>query len=165
MINQLQVAFLGSFICTFALLFYISRIVNALFVPSQIILIGLPKDPAHPEMGRYQFEDYLNAVSENIRNFSLNDLKTVDPGNLIEVASSPTFLLTAGILVATLVWTRVIHTGTFVHFARQHAHSMQGVLKVSTQSYGKSILWKRKSRFPPILPRQSAIVFFFPFSR
>lgn len=100
-----QVAFLLSFVFTFALLFSIKYFVGSYlrskgFHLSDLILIGLPKDPEHPQMGSHSFKDF----SDNFR-------AAVGNIDVATVATSPTFILTAGVIVATFIWTKVLHTG------------------------------------------------------
>ncbi|KAG7450330.1 uncharacterized protein BT62DRAFT_927645 [Guyanagaster necrorhizus] len=66
--NQNQFVFLVSLVLPFSFLLVVSRVLNASFDKagfhfSDLILIGLPKDPSHPEMGSYSFADFRTQLS------------------------------------------------------------------------------------------------------
>lgn len=119
--NRYQLLFLFTFASTFIFLLVLSRVVNSALVNagfnlSNLILIGLPKDPSHPEMGNYELQDYLHVLSENVKNFKLDDLKAVNVPfvgtvDFIAMTQTTTFMLTAGVIVATFIWTKIIHSG------------------------------------------------------
>ncbi|GLB36330.1 putative flavoprotein pyridine nucleotide cytochrome reductase family protein [Lyophyllum shimeji] len=121
--NRYQAAFLASFVLTFASLFLLARYLNskllaAGFDISQLILLGLPKEPP-PKTGRVTMVDIHNiqdTVVGAVKNVKLDDLKAVDipflgTTNLVEVASSPAVVITAAIVVATAFYAKVLHKG------------------------------------------------------
>ncbi|KAK0481905.1 ferredoxin reductase-like C-terminal NADP-linked domain-containing protein [Armillaria novae-zelandiae] len=66
--NKLQFVFLVSLLLPFALLVLLARVftaslANAGFHFTDLILIGLPKDPQQPEMGDYSFADVRSQLS------------------------------------------------------------------------------------------------------
>ncbi|KAJ7597224.1 ferredoxin reductase-like C-terminal NADP-linked domain-containing protein [Mycena floridula] len=114
--NKNQVLFLASFLFTFALLVACAHVLNSKFHFARLILLGLPKDTNNPNMGNYEINDYLHVAQDFVNNFKLDDLKAVQvpyigPVDFIALASSPTFVFTASVIVATFIWTKVIHSG------------------------------------------------------
>lgn len=106
--NRPQAIFLGSFVGFTCVLFSLSHLLVSKFNAadiyfSDIILIGLPKDPKHPELGSHTFSEMVQDV--NFRSF---DIPYVGPVDLVETANSPIFLISAGLLVATFVLTKLI---------------------------------------------------------
>ncbi|KAJ6627215.1 NADH-cytochrome b5 reductase [Mycena sp. CBHHK59/15] len=101
--NRDQVAFLLSLTGTFAALVLASRYINSKLLAAgydytRLILIGLPPKDQR-EMDHVQNID-LHAV--NIPLFGTQDL--------LALATTPAFIVSSGLLLATLLWTTVINT-------------------------------------------------------
>ncbi|KAK0505866.1 ferredoxin reductase-like C-terminal NADP-linked domain-containing protein [Armillaria luteobubalina] len=91
--NKLQFVFLISLLLPFSVLFLVARVFSASldragFHFADLILIGLPKDPLHPEMGEYSFAELRTQLSA----VDLPLLGTVD-------LFSSTALITAAVVV------------------------------------------------------------------
>jgi hypothetical protein len=102
--NLYQVAFLTSLLFTFSTLVLLTHFLNAKLVAagyhfSNLILIGLPDHPS-PTMDVY-----------------VPLLGTV---NMVAIMSSPAFLFTAVIVVATAIYSNFIHTGSYSLFSLPH---------------------------------------------
>ncbi|KAF8078437.1 NADH-cytochrome b5 reductase [Lyophyllum atratum] len=121
--NRYQAAFLATLLSTFFSLVLISWFINSKLVAagydiSQLILLGLPKNPS-PKSGRVTMVDIQNiqnTVLDAVKNLKLDDFKAVEipyvgTYNLVEVASSPAVVFTAAIIVATAFYSKVLHTG------------------------------------------------------
>ncbi|KAF9068029.1 NADH-cytochrome b5 reductase [Rhodocollybia butyracea] len=92
--NRYQLLFLVSFSLTFGLLLLVSFWVSSWLAARDIhlrnlILIGLPKDPQHPEMDVHSIQDF-------VQNFSREDA--------IALAQTPTFLASAGLVAVTFLY-------------------------------------------------------------
>ncbi|KAK1223791.1 NADH-cytochrome b5 reductase [Marasmius sp. AFHP31] len=60
---------------------------------SRLILVGLPKDPEHPEMGTNTFEEFVN------------QFKTLSVDDAVLLAKSPAVIASAVVILATLLYT------------------------------------------------------------
>jgi cytochrome-b5 reductase len=92
--NLYQYLFLLTFSLTFGFLLLLSSWVSAFLAARDIhlrnlILIGLPKDPQHPEMD-------VHSIQEYIQNFTQEDA--------ITLAQTPAFMVSAGLVAATLIY-------------------------------------------------------------
>lgn len=100
--NKYQLAFVLSCALSTASLIFAFRAINhsllaAGFDFADIILLGLPKDKDHPEMGNHDLQEMLRNL----------DFK--------ELAASPAVLVSAGLIIATLVFTALYSSsGIFV---------------------------------------------------
>jgi cytochrome-b5 reductase len=100
-----QISFVASFLATFAGLFaaktFLENHLHSLGIYiSDLILLGLPKDPNNPQMGSYSFQEY----SEHLRS-------ALGSTDIAAIATTPTFILTTTVLLAAFVWTKGFHTG------------------------------------------------------
>jgi len=124
--NRYQATFLATLLSTFFSLVLLSWYINSKLVAagydiSQLILLGLPKNPS-PKSGRVTMVDIQNiqnTVLDAVKNLKLDDFKAVEipylgTYNLVEVASSPAVVFTAAIIVATAFYSKVLHTGQFI---------------------------------------------------
>jgi len=89
--------FLGSFFLTTTVVFLTARTVvtslqSAGFHFTDIILVGLPKDINHPEMGNLEFQEYIEPLQQYVRTLTL---------------SSPQVLAAAGAVLVTLLYLTV----------------------------------------------------------
>ncbi|KAF5377526.1 hypothetical protein D9615_005244 [Tricholomella constricta] len=121
--NRYQAAFLASLFLTFSSLVLLSRYINSKLIAagydfSQLILIGLPKEPS-PQPGRITMDDFQNSqnsILDALKNLSLDDFRAVEiPGfgtcDLVEVASSPAVLFTAAVIATTVIYSKVVRNG------------------------------------------------------
>ncbi|KAG5644722.1 hypothetical protein DXG03_007851 [Asterophora parasitica] len=121
--NRYQAAFVASLFCTFTSLVLLVRFINAKLVAagydiSQLILYGLPENP-DPIPGRVS-SPTLDKMSANfidaLTNLSLDDLRSVNvpvlgPTDLVAAATSPAVVFTTAVLVATAVYSKLVHKG------------------------------------------------------
>ncbi|EAU92895.1 NADH-cytochrome b5 reductase [Coprinopsis cinerea okayama7 len=106
--NQYQLAFLASFFVTLASLIASLHFAVAFFRSKgydigDLILIGLDKKNPNPTDGRVEIEKIPAIIMEFVKNADLDDI--------VQLATSPTVLVTAGIVLATAVYVKLFHTG------------------------------------------------------
>ncbi|KAJ6604357.1 ferredoxin reductase-like C-terminal NADP-linked domain-containing protein [Mycena vulgaris] len=99
--NRDQLVFLFSLAVPFAVLVALSNYLQARtgYDLSQLILIGLPIEDSPPH--EYQPMDW-HAV----------DIPGLGPQDLVALASSPAFLVSGGLILATVLWATLINTGS-----------------------------------------------------
>lgn len=154
--NKYQLAFLATFVSVFTSLILLSRLLDrklraAGYDYRNIILIGLDKpDPIQdaPPMSLYQLVESL--IPAGLQSLDLPVVGTVD---VVAVTSSPAFLVSTAILVATAVWSQVVHksTHTLFHFV-SILISFQPVPNRWTLTRSRSSPSRKRSRFHPTPP-------------
>lgn len=92
--NTPQYFFLASFVLTFSLLFFIQSQVSKFLASKDIklvnlLLLGLPKDPQHPEMGSHSIQDFVKNLSQE---------------DAIALVQTPAFLASAGLVAVTVIY-------------------------------------------------------------
>lgn len=101
-------AFFGTFILTTSFIFYTAHVVvaslqSAGFYFTDIILVGLPKDPKHPEMGNFEFEEYIQPLKEYIQPLE-QYIQPVQEYVETLTVTSPEVLAAAGTVFATVLY-------------------------------------------------------------
>jgi cytochrome-b5 reductase len=109
--NLYQLVFLASLFFTFSTLVLLFHFINAKLVEtgynvSRIILIGLPDNPPPPQ--RITFFDIM--AFPDLHAISIPLLGTVD---IVALVSSPPFIFTAVIVIATGIYSTVFHTSSY----------------------------------------------------
>ncbi|TFK30617.1 NADH-cytochrome b5 reductase [Coprinopsis marcescibilis] len=110
--NHYQLAFLATFFAVLASLvalfhFSISYFSSKGYYIGDIILIGLPKNNPHPMSGRVEVEKFPAQVAAFFSALGVD----VTPDRLLQLATSPSVLITAGIVLTTAVYVKLFHTG------------------------------------------------------
>lgn len=118
--NLYQVTFLASLFLTFISLVFLSHFLNSKLLAagydvSRLILLGLPDNPPPPQ-GRVLVFDY---ILDYIMSFNVPFFGSVD---LLVLVSSPAFILTSIIVIATGIYSNLLHTGSysFLFFSNLH---------------------------------------------
>lgn len=114
--NRYQLAFLASLSISFTSLVLLSRYINSALIAagydiSQLILIGLPhhNPPTMPSIDPQQLLQLLkNLQLDDFRAVQIPILGTFD---LVQLATSPAFIISALIIVSTAFYSNVLHTG------------------------------------------------------
>jgi len=120
--NKYQFAFLTTFFLSFLSLVALSRFLNAKlrdagYDISNLILIGLPKNEQPPmSTANLDLNQLKEQALEFYRTFAPKDLHAVDlpvvgTVDLVAVTSSPVFIITSAIILATAFLAKVLHTG------------------------------------------------------
>ncbi len=156
--NKLQFVFLISLLLPFSFLFLVSRVLiasldKAGFHFSNLILIGLPKDPQHPEMGNFSFADLRSQLSA----VDLPLLGTVD-------LLSSTALITAAVVLGGFALMALFPKGTSLRVARRVVQltSPQAGPRYSTPPPGKSSPSSKRPRCRPTPQCNMSAVRFIP---
>lgn len=112
--NLYQVAFLASLFFTFSSLVLLSNLItsklaNAGFHFSHLILIGLPDIPPPPHRVQVFDNNIMSfLIPNNLHAVQLPLLGSVD---LVALSYSPAFIFTAIVVVATGIYSNILHTG------------------------------------------------------
>ena len=114
--NLYQLAFLASLIFTFLTLVLLSHFINAKLVKagydfSRLILIGLPDHPPPPPQRLTVFDNLFANMSFFPNDLHAVNIPVVGTLDIAALASSPVFIFSAVIIVATAIYTTVLHTG------------------------------------------------------
>lgn len=150
--NQYQLAFLGSFFVVLLTLiatfhFAISYLNSKGYYIGDLILIGLPKDQTPPPMsGRVEIEKIPGQLIEFVKGITVDDFPEVDlpllgKQNVAQLATSPSVLITAGIVLATALYVKVFHTGKHRTPFPTHVsltHSVQAGANLLILMFGRS---------------------------
>lgn len=164
--NKHQLAFLASFLSVFFSLVFISRYLGARlreagYDINNLILLGLPKDNSTPttpplsvvsKMAAEQASAFFHdIVSANFHAVRVPYAGTYD---FVAVASSPTFLITGAVILATAFLAKVLHTGALVPSPLFHliSHTQQAAQSLLTPTSGKNSLSRKRSGCRPIPP-------------
>lgn len=132
--NKYQFAFLASFTAVFSALLLLSSFVStklaeAGYPISNLILLGLPKQDSSPTSSPMSFD--LAKAQEAVKALLPNDLHAVEipyvgTYDLVAVTSSTTFIITSAVILATAFLAKVLHSGQChvpVSFARSCSFS------------------------------------------
>ncbi|KAG7099398.1 hypothetical protein E1B28_001251 [Marasmius oreades] len=88
-----QLVFFATFLSSLISLVYLWRSFDLANRLSTLILIGLPKDPEHPQMGSHTFQDFFNQFT------------SLTADDVLLFAKSPAVIASAVVVVATLLFT------------------------------------------------------------
>ncbi|KAH9486755.1 NADH-cytochrome b5 reductase 1 [Psilocybe cubensis] len=119
--NKYQLAFLVSFFSVFFSLLFLSnylgaRLRDAGYDVRNLILIGLPTDnPPPPSLAlvAHMAAEQASAFFADIASANFHAVRVPYAGtyDLVAIASSPTFLITGAVILATAFIAKVLHTG------------------------------------------------------
>lgn len=112
--NKYQLVFLATIVTVFSGLVFLSHLLNRLLLAAgydyrNIILIGLPKPEPIPQPPLMSLQQLVESVVP--ASLQAVDLPVFGTVNVVAVATSPAFLISSAIIIATAVWTKVAHTG------------------------------------------------------
>ncbi|KAL0580292.1 NADH-cytochrome b5 reductase [Marasmius crinis-equi] len=88
-----DLVFFATFVSLLSSLIYLWRSYDVAGRLSNLILIGLPKDPEHPDMGSHTFEEFVG------------QFKTLTVDDAVQLAKSPAVIASAVVIIATLLYT------------------------------------------------------------
>lgn len=110
--NKFQLVFLLTFASVFSALVLVSRFINSTLIQAgydyrNLILLGLPGHEMSFDWAKLQ----LQVASAIPKDFHAVDIPYVGTYDLVAISTSPTFIITGAIILATAFLAKVLHTG------------------------------------------------------